>query len=125
MTFTYSPFSADRDRVRFHIGDTDSAAAMFSDEEIAAIITEAGGWRAAVIYCLESLIASVSGPDFRADWLTVDNSKARAGYEALLKLKRRAFGLSKYAANVTHVYRADSNQTSEPDYAAAADEDSA
>src|SRR5437762_1987965 len=109
MTFTYiQPFN-DIARVRFHLGDTDSTAARFTDEEISAIITEQGNWQTAVIACLENLIARLSGtPDFRADWLQVSIGSALAGYESLLKTKRREFGISRITAEAVHIYRPDS-----------------
>lgn len=118
MTFTYDLTNgfSDAERVRFHLGDTDAAAAKFSDEEIAAIITEAGSWQDAVIACIQNLIARLSVPDFKADWLQVTASKAREGYESLLEIKEKDFGLGGIASGVTHVYRADSDATEEPDY---------
>jgi hypothetical protein len=119
MTFTYTPFSTDRDRVRFHIGDTSAAAPIFSDEEIAGIITEVGGWQQAVIECLENIIAKLAGtPNFTADWLTVSTSAALKAYKDLLASKRRKFGISEgRTATVTYQYRADSDADSTPDYA--------
>jgi hypothetical protein len=118
MTFTYNlndGFS-NLERVRFHIGDMDSTTARFQDEEINAIITEEGSWEKAVIACLKNLIARLSVPDFRADWLEVKPSTARAAYEALLKQKQKDFGLSNVVMEGVHVYRADSDQTAAPDY---------
>lgn len=119
MTFSYSPFTADKDRVRFHLGDTDSSAAKFTDEEITAIVTEQGTWQKAVVACLENLIARLSStPDFRADWLQVSIGSAVAGYQSLLKTKRREFGIARITATAVQPYRPDSNQTGSPDFSA-------
>lgn len=120
MTFTYAPFDNDSDRVRFHIADTVEASAIFSDEEINALISEEGGWQAAVIACLESLIAQTAQPGFTADWLKVDNAAANAAYRALLREKQRRFGHARITASAVHTYRADSNQLETPDYTAQA-----
>lgn len=122
MTFTYTLSPAtDLTRVRFHLGDTDEDAAMFSDEEIAFVITEAGTWQRAVIACIENLIAKLAAtPDFEADWLRVDASKALASYKALLIEKKRALGVGGLVATGVHVYRADSDLTESPDWASEA-----
>lgn len=120
MTFTYNPADGfgDLERMRFHLGDTDSTAPRFSDEELLAVLADQGTYQKAVIACIRNLIARMSVPTFQADWLRVDTSTARAGYEKLLAEKRREFGSS--VASVTtgsvSVYRADSQNTSEPDY---------
>lgn len=124
MTFTYTPASpTDVTRVRFHIGDTDSTAAIFSDEEIEFITDEnSGSWQRAVIACIEAMIAKASNqPDFKADWLQVDGSKSIAGLKTLLSEKRRALGVASLVATSVHVYRADSNLTESPDWAGEAE----
>lgn len=117
MAFTYVPFTTDRDRLRFHLGDTDSSVAKFQDEELDAIILEAGGWQAGVIWCIRNLLAKMQGPDFRADWLQISQlDAARKAYERLLKAKEAEFGLSNIASGAVHVYRVDSQQRTAPDY---------
>lgn len=117
MTFTYTPSTpTDLTRARFHIGDTVSASALFTDEEITFAISEAGGWQQAVIELLQSLIARLSAtPDFQADWLKVDSSRSVAGYKELLAEKRRLFGISAVRGSSVAVYRSDSLQTEAPD----------
>jgi|GEM_PF-1094848 hypothetical protein len=115
MTFTYTPFAADRDRVRFHIGDTDSAAPIFTDENIAALITEYGGWQHAVLAALEHLIALTSQPNFQADWLRVDHESARRGYQVTLAAKRRAFGAAALNTHVVQPIRADGTDGADDD----------
>lgn len=117
MTFTYTPESPDDiTRVRFHIGDTDSEAAIFTDEELSFIISEAGSWQAAVVSCIKSVIARVSKePDFKADWLQVDSSRALAGWTSLLAEKRQEFGIPAVSSSGKAVYRSDSLQEGPPD----------
>jgi hypothetical protein len=117
MTFTYTQPFNDVARVRFHLGDTDSTNARFTDEEITAIITEQGSWQKAVIACLENLIARLSStPDFRADWLQVSIGSALSGYDSLLKTKWREFGITRITADAVHPYRPDSGQNGPPDF---------
>ncbi|MFN8530183.1 MAG: hypothetical protein U0670_16410 [Anaerolineae bacterium] len=107
MAFTYMPFATDRDRLRFHIGDTEMSAPIFQDEELDALISVEGSWQAAVIAALERLIALTSQPNFQADWLHVNNEVARRGYELSLKHKRRAFRLGGLASAVVQGARVD------------------
>jgi len=118
MTFTYNLASANNvTRVRFHIGDTVAEGAFFSDEEIEFILVEEGSYQKAVIACIQSLIGKISAePDFQADWLKVDRSKALAGYKLLLAEKRRALGVAAITSSSQPVYRGDSNQTEAPDW---------
>jgi len=118
MTFTYTPATpTDITRVRFHIADTVEAVADFSDEEIQFIIDETGGYKAAVISCIRSLMAKLAKDvDFKADWLQVDSSRSVAGLEKLLNEKLNEFGISRVRANVVHRYRPDSRQHEAPDY---------
>lgn len=117
MTFTYTEdLSIDRDYVRFHSGDTISAESVLSDALIASLITSAGSKQRAVIAAIQHKIALYSQPNFKADWLTVDNKAAVASLRGLLADKRAELGVSRYVASVTHVYRTDSAATEEPDY---------
>lgn len=113
MTFTYDPGSPDDiTRVRFHLGDTDEAAAILTDEEISFAIDMAGGWEAAVIACIQTIIGRLAGePDFRADWLSVDSSEALDTWRQLLAEKRREFGISRVRSQAKTTYRPDSYQT--------------
>lgn len=119
MTFTYdlSAGFTDPTRVRQALGDTDSAAPKFSDEEIAATIVEQGTWQKATLALIDSLLAKLSLPDFQADWLRVDHSKARDGYMELRKRLASQYGLRRYVTGTAvPTYRADSGQTEAPDY---------
>lgn len=118
MTFTYSisaPYT-DLTKVRFALGDTDSTAAKFSDEEIAFQISEQVTWQAAVITLLQGLIAKMSIPNFTADWLTVDATTARKDLMWLLQQKRNEYGIAALSTEVTYAYRPDSRQTEPPDF---------
>jgi len=95
--FTYTPSATPDDitRVRYHIGDTVEATAIFTDAEITMEIAESGGWQLAVLNCIRSIIAKLSAePNFTADWLRVDYATALAGYQKLLALKANQFGMS-------------------------------
>ena len=115
---SYSPFTADKDRVRFHIGDTDTTRAWFTDAEITAIITEAGTWQKAVIACLNNMIVrSALEPDMSADWLTLHPGVTTEGLERALKRKANELGVSiSVTATAVQTYRPDSDQTEEVDY---------
>lgn len=122
MTFSYTPSSpTDVTRVRFHIADTDSNAAAFTDEEITFVISEAGTWQKAVIQLIQHLIAKLAQtPDATMDWLKVEPSKALATYQALLIEKKRELGVTNLVATAVHTYRADSDLTEAPDWASEA-----
>lgn len=117
MTFTYTLSPAtDLTRVRFALGDTDSASAKFSDEEINFQISEQTTWQAAVITLLQGLIAKLSIPNFTADWLQVDATTARKDLMWLLKEKRNEYGISALSVETTYAYRPDSRQNQAPDF---------
>lgn len=64
MAFTFdSTLSTDRDWIRADLGDTDSAVALVSDEQIAAVLaaeTTAGGNRQTATWCLAAqMVASI------------------------------------------------------------------
>jgi hypothetical protein len=123
MSFTYNLSTpTDVTRVRFHIGDTDATLAIFSDEEIEFVITEAGSYQRAVIWCIQNIITKISAePDSTADWLRVDWGRSLRGYQALLAVKRQELGVTStgntLVATAWHTYRADSLQSEAPDYA--------
>lgn len=121
MTFTYNLAGGftDLTRVRFHVGDTDSPTALFQDEEISAIVAEQGTWQKAVIACLENVIARLSYiPNFRSNSLQVDYTSALQHYTDLLAKKQQELGVAGVTATIARAYRADSQQTAEPDYSA-------
>jgi len=118
MTFTYTPSSTPTDltRVRFHTGQTVEGESFLTDEEIAMLIAEEGSWQKAAIAGIQFIIMRLSQPDFKADWLQVTNSQARAGYVKLLAQKRAQLGVVAITASAVHVYRADSLATESPTY---------
>jgi hypothetical protein len=117
MTFSFNPaLAADKDNVRFHTGDTDPNAHFLEDEMITALLTSETTVGGAVIASIRYIIARLSQPNFKADWLQVDLASARKGYMDLLDEKRQEFGIGALTSSVTHVYRADSLATAEPDY---------
>lgn len=115
MTFTYTPASPDDvTRVRFALGDTLEAQAIFSDEEISFTLSEAGSVGAAVVMCIRTIIAQLSEPDFQADWLRVSASEARKSWERMLSEKKREYGISTLSASGTFTYRVDSDAEEAP-----------
>lgn len=124
MTFTYDLTGGftDLTRVRFDIGDTDADAAIFSDEEINAIVTDTGSWQQAVIKCLKHIIAKLSAqPEMTADWLKVSVKDAVASYRRMLADKEAEYGdgtdddsNNGIVSGVTFVYRVDSPQDEQP-----------
>lgn len=114
MTFTYSPASPDdTTRVRFHIGDTVEDAALLTDEDIAFAISEAGGWKPAVIWCIDFIIQRMAQDDgVSIDWMEMDKADAMKHYEKLKASKRSQLGLAGgvsggVSGSVRHVSRYD------------------
>jgi hypothetical protein len=116
MTFTFdTSLATDLALVRFHCGDTNSAGHYLEDETITYFLTNYDV-ATAVVQCIKYIITQLSTPNFRQDWLTVDNATARAGYETLLKSKALELGVSLSGVTVSSTislpYRADSYQDS-------------
>ena len=123
-TFTYNLDNVTNiERVRWHLSDTKQPS-MVWDEEITFAISEAGTWQKAVIFIIDRKLMEMGmEPDFKADWLSVDAADAYKRLTALRAKKLNEFGLtsdSVFGINLTTTstnhYRADSQQTSEPDY---------
>lgn len=116
MTFTYIPSSTPNDvtRVRFHTGQTVEAESFVSDEEIEMMLAESATWQEAVITVIKFIMARLSQPNFRADWLQIDHESARKGYAALLAQKASELGVPAITARGQSVYRADSDMTDVP-----------
>ena len=124
MSFSFdNTLAADLDRVRLEVGDTDSNGYFLHDETITALLTREGTVGGAVVASLKAIVALLSQPNFRADWLQIDNASARKSYADLLKLKEREYGIVSGAltGSATYTYRKDSNQTEEPTYSWAGD----
>jgi hypothetical protein len=116
MTFTFdATLSDDLALVRFHIGDTNADGHYLEDETIEYFVDN-HGVATAVIRCIQYIITQLSAPNFRLDWLSVDNATALAGFQKLLKDKSIELGISTTGAVVSSTislpYRADSYQDS-------------
>ncbi len=113
-TFTYdNTLATDLALVRFHIGDTNTNGNYLFDETINALVTSEGSVGGASIAAIKYIITQLSSPDFKQDWMSVSNEKARMGFEKLLKLKAQEFGISlgvTATATISLPYRADSDQ---------------
>lgn len=108
MTFTFtSDLTGDVDYVRFHTGDTNEGEAFLSDELITSLVAQEGSTQGAVIAAIRYIIAQLSKPNFKADWLSLDYKSAREGYQALLNEKLKEFGRRIKQATHTPVYRKD------------------
>lgn len=115
MTFTFdSALSTDLAKVRFHVGDMNDQGHYLEDETINALVTSEGSVETAALACIRFIISQLATPNFKKDWLSVTNEKAREGYEQMLKSKAREFGISlgtlSLSATVSLPYRADSDQ---------------
>jgi hypothetical protein len=78
--------STARDRVRFLIGDTDSAEPQFQDEELDYLLTDAVSETAAAVTAVQGLIAKYSRRvDRQVGSLKISSSKMVENYTALLK----------------------------------------
>lgn len=119
MTFTYTPSAtpSDTTRVRFHLGDTEQAVAIFSDEEIAMLLAENTTWQSAVIGGIKAILAKIAVlPDTTADWLRVEYGRSADGWQKLLAIKQAEFGVGRFTAVATPTYRLDSLQDSDFEY---------
>lgn len=120
MTFTYSPAASPTDttKIRYYIGDTVEAAAIFSDEEIAMVLEIEGSVSTAAVSLVQSAIAKLAHePDMRADWLSVQWRTSSENWRKLLSDLQKKFGLGPRAlSGGVHLYRADSYQSEEPDW---------
>lgn len=97
MTFTYDliPPVGDVTWVRFHIRDTDSATAIFPDEEIEFAISEEGGKKEAVVALIRQIIGQLARePDMRVDWMSVNWRTSIEAWQALLSQFEDKFGLN-------------------------------
>ena len=117
MTFTYGEdLTNDADFVRFHTGDTVDGENFLSDGIITSLLATEATKEDAVIAGLRYIIRRLSQPNFRADWLQIDNKSAREGYEKMLEDVKAIFGVGGLVGGAVYPYRADSAQTEEADY---------
>jgi hypothetical protein len=116
MTYSFSiALANDVSKVRFHTGDNHTEGYFLDDETIQYFLTAGESVGQVSIRCIRYIITQLSQPNFRQDWLSVDNAEARKGYETLLRQKAQEFGISLTGASVgstvTNPYRQDSYQT--------------
>jgi hypothetical protein len=117
MTFTFSEsLTTDLSKVRFWVGDTDENGYYLSDATITALLSSEGSVGSATVAGIQYIIAKLSKPDFRADWLQVSNAEAVRAWERRLIEMRNRFGVAAITVDTVNVYRADSLATEEPDY---------
>jgi len=120
MSFTFdNTLSTNLALVRFEIGDTNEDGHYLEDETINHFLTTSIGQ--AVVSCLDHIITQLSIPDFKLDWMSVSNDKARAAFENMLKLKCQKYGISQGAvmsSSISHAHRADSFENQEGVYTA-------
>lgn len=121
MSATYD-LTTEVGEIRLHTADTDIANPRLSDEEIAYALDRQGSLGGAVVWCLQFRIAQLADPNFRADWLQVDNASAAKTLRALLADKRQEFGIPALTASAKHTWRPDSGQTAAPTYPESEDE---
>src|SRR3954463_16299109 len=93
--FTFSTdLSRNQDLVRFHTSDTDPNGFWLADTTINALLTQnSQNVGQTVIAALRYIIMMLSRPNFKADWLQIDNAVARKGFEMMLVEKKREFGV--------------------------------
>lgn len=116
MTFTYNLTTPnDITRVRYGVRDTDSTAAIFSDEEINFRLSEnAGDWKRTVIDMLQGKIMELSNtPDFTAGPLRVNQQDAKATLERLLTMRRNEYGIPALVGKSVYIYRPDNTTFTE------------
>lgn len=100
MSFSYDPdLDTDLDRVRFNVADTEKGSGPkpnggnFQNEEIAALLTEAGKWQLAVAACLETLASGwATESSFSVHNGSFSGSDTSARYWAMAKRWRDEYG---------------------------------
>lgn len=120
MAFTYTPGTTPSDltKIRYYIQDTDSAAAIYSDEEINMVLAMEGTVGKAVISLIRRIVAKISNePDMKADWLQIDYRRSADYWWKLLADAKVELGLGwQVSSGGQHAYRPDSLQKESPDY---------
>ncbi len=96
MTWTYNPaISTTRDQVRLALGDTDSSAQLFSDEEIAGAITLYGGALNTAAALADGLAGKFSrSVTFAVEGLRIENSAKAESYRRLAQTLRAQSALA-------------------------------
>lgn len=109
--FTYdTSLTSNVHRVRFHIGDTDPDNgprpnnAIYSDQEIAAVLSYEGTWQRAVAAMFETLGAEWRlYPTFSADQFSLSSSHISRGYMEQAQHWRDQYGFSGGASGLQSV----------------------
>jgi hypothetical protein len=112
--FTYiGDLSTDRDKVRFHLGDTDPrdgplpSDKNFTDNEIDGLIDAEGTWQRAVAAGFEALAAAWARyPSFKADGLSLSRSDIVKAYKDEAAKWRRDYGRTR-GVNVAGIIKRD------------------
>lgn len=115
MAFTYTAPTTDRDRVRFYIGDTVSAAgpkpgasSNFTDEELDGVLATEGAWQRAVAGCYEALAALwATYVDTQAGPRRESLSQTGQQYEKLAAEWRAKYGASRSSVGTRFMTRVD------------------
>jgi hypothetical protein len=111
MAFTYTAGStADRNRLRLLIGDTDATRKLFEDEELDDILTQEGDSinGSAALACETLAIRFARDFDFTADGATFRKSKVSEQFEKMArKFRSRARGSTVVPARPTDGYSDD------------------
>ena len=103
MAFTYSDgLLTDRDRIRFFIGDTVSAAGTlpggtnFTDAELTGLLAIEGTWQRTVAAALDKLVGAwaQSTVSWSADGVSVTGSNVAGKYATRLADWRRLYGIN-------------------------------
>lgn len=122
MAFTFDPaLDTDFDKVRFWSGDTISGTYRLDDATITALLASEGSVGAAVMAALDFALAYAARPDVQTvstetGGIAIIGADVVASLEALRKRAAKRFGIALITTRTVNVYRADSQQASEPDY---------
>jgi hypothetical protein len=95
MVWTYdgNP-TTDIEKVRLHIGDTDTTDQQLNDDEVQLMLTNHGSVEQAALGACDLLIAKYSRrPDKSVGALKISASQIRQGYRELKSALRATFGL--------------------------------
>lgn len=115
MTISYSDsLTTDRDKVRFHTGDTSAGggpkpdAGNFTDNEIDALVGIEGGWQRAVAACFEVLAGLWAHEvDISVGPRRESLSQTAARYQALATQWRAKWGTSRGRSGSRAITRVD------------------
>ena len=109
MAFTYTgALDTDLEKVRFRVGDTDSADALLTDAEITGALTNEGSVTLAALACVRSILARFAkGYDFSTDGQAFSRGQRVAHYTALLEELQTESGVTSNATTRLDGYSTD------------------